>query len=95
MKKNIYHLERLSEAREINMSRALGCSTSASEASMIMVQYRRGLATPFQRGQFLCLLARLGHMDEGARQAATMRQVTLREEEGLRREEWDYFQVHV
>ena len=88
-------LKRLAEARANNVARAMGRPTSVSEAGMILAQYRRVLACTFVRAQASCLLARLGHMDEGARQAATRRQVTLREEDLSRREAQAFFQANV
>ena len=42
-----------------------------------------------------CLLARLGHMDAGAREAADRRRTTMREEEMDRREEAAFFMAHM
>ena len=88
-------LKRLAEARANNVARSMGRPSFASEAGFIQAQYRRIMATTFIRSQAICLLSRLGHMDEGARQAATRRQVTIREEEMGRREARAFFQAHV
>ena len=90
-----FMLKRLAEARANNVARAMGRPTSAAEAGLILAQYRRVLATTFVRSQSLCLLARLGHLDEGARQAASRRQATIRGEELCRREARAYFQAHI
>ena len=88
-------LKRLAEARANNVAKSMGGPTSASEAGLILAQYRRVMATTFIRSQSTCLLARLGHMDEEARQAPTRRQITIREEEMERREARAFFQAHV
>ena len=58
-------------------------------------RYRRILSCAFVRATESCLLARLGHLDAGAREAAQRRQVTVREEERDRREEAAHFQAYV
>ena len=68
---------------------------TAGNLAAIMGRYRQILSCTFIRATESCLLARLGHLDAGAREAAQRRQVTVWEEERDRREEAAHFQAHV
>ena len=76
----------MAEARALFVSRAAGRPLSDNETGVILSSYRRILSCRFIRSQESCLLARLGHMDEGARQAAGRRRLRMREEEMARHE---------
>ena len=58
-------------------------------------RYRRILSCAFIRATETSLLDRLGHMDAGAREAATRRKTTVREEERERAEASAHFQAYV
>ena len=61
----------------------------------IVGSYRRILSCTFVRAQESCLLARMGHMDAGARDAAVRRQVSMRQDALAREENLAYFAAHV
>ena len=73
----------------------MGVPTMAGNLATITGRYRRILSCAIVRATESCLLARLGHLDAGAREAAQRRQVLVREEERDRREEAAHFQAHV
>ena len=85
----------LAEGRALHEARTSGVPTTAGNLATITGRYRRILSCAFVRATESCLLARLGHLDAGAREAAQRRQVTVREEERDRREEAAHFQAHV
>ena len=85
----------LAEGRALHQSRTTGVPTTPGDLATIIGRYRRILSCAFVRATESCLLARLGHLDAGAREAAQRRQVTVREEERDRREEAAHFQAHV
>ena len=63
--------------------------------STIMSSYRRVLSCAFVRATESCLLARLGHLDAGARGAAARRRATVREEELSRAEAAAHHQAYI
>ena len=85
----------LAEARAQHLSRTTGRPLSDAESGVILSNYRRVLSCKFVRGQEECLLARLGHMDEGARGAATRRRERVRVEEMARVEAAAFHTAHV
>ena len=72
-----------------------GRPLSEAETGVILASYRRILSCRFIRSQEDCLLARLGHMDQGAREAAGRRNVRLREEEMGRKEATAFYTAYV
>ena len=70
----------MAEARALHLSRTSGRPLSEAETGVILGSYRRILSCRFVRSQENCLLARLGHMDQGAREAAGRRKERVREE---------------
>ena len=88
-------IQGLAEARALHEARTTGVPTTAGNLANIKGRYRRILSCAFVRATESCLLARLGHLDAGAREAAQRRQVTVREEEKDRREEAAHFQAYV
>ena len=62
---------------------------------VILNSYRRILSCKFVRAQESCLLARQGHLDTGARDAAARRRVLVREEEMVRKEARAFHQAYV
>ena len=85
----------LAEARDLHQARTTGVPGTASSLSVIVSRYRRILSCAFVRAIESCLLARLGHMDAGAREAADRRKTTMREEELDRQEEAAFFMAHM
>ena len=68
---------------------------SVAKAGWILGQYRRLLFCLFVRSQASCLLARMGHLGEGAKECAARRRVAMAEEERMRREGEAYYSVHI
>ena len=85
----------MAEARDLHQSRMTGVPGTPGTLSVIVSRYRRIISCASVRAIESCLLARLGHMDSGAREAAARRKTTVREEELDRREEAAFFQAHV
>ena len=85
----------LAEARDLHQARMTGVPGTPGTLSTIVCRYRRILSCAFVRAIESCLLARLGHMDAGAREAAARRTTTMREEELDRREEAAFFMAHI
>ena len=79
-------IREMAEARALHLTRSTGRQTSDGELAVILNSYRRILSCWFIRAQEGCLLARQGHMDSGARDAAVRRRVLVREEERGRQE---------
>ena len=61
----------------------------------MLAQYRRHFSVLFVKVQAACLTARLGHLGEGARQAAGRRGDLMMQEESSRREAEAYFSAYV
>jgi hypothetical protein len=94
--KNLHDLvQGMAEARDLHQSRMTGVPGTPGTLSVIVSRYRRIISCASVRAIESCLLARLGHMDSGAREAADRRKTTVREEELDRREEAAFFQAHV
>ena len=85
----------MAEARALHLSRTRGRPVSEAETGVILSSYRRILSCRFVRSQEDCLLARLGHMDQGAREAAGRRKVRVREEEMARKESVAFYTAYV
>ena len=76
----------LAESRALHVSCTSAEPTTAGVFSQILGSYRRILSCCCVWSQENCLLQRMGHLDEGARQAAARRTEAVREEEWSRRE---------
>ena len=85
----------MAEARALHLSRTSGRPLSEAETGVILGSYRRILSCRFVRSQENCLLARLGHMDQGAREAAGRRKERVREEEMSRKEAAAFYTAYV
>lgn len=93
---NLHQLiQGLAEARALHLTRTSGHTTSDGQLSVILNSYRRILSCRFVRAQESCLLARQGHLDPGARDAAVRRRVLVREEERVRLEARAFYQAYV
>ena len=62
---------------------------------MVLAQYQRLFSVQFVKVQAACLTARLGHLGEGARQAARRRVDLMDQEERARREGEAFFMAYV
>ena len=71
----------MAESRALYLSRETGMPVSDVRAGWILGQYRRLLSCLFIRSQASCLLARMGHLGEGAKECAARRRVSMAEEE--------------
>ena len=72
------------KSRALFLSRETGQPVSEAKAGWILGQYRRLLSCLFSRSQVSCLLARMGHLGEGAKECAAKRRVAMAEEERMR-----------
>ena len=68
---------------------------SEAKAGWILGWYRRLQSCPFIRSQASCLLARLGHLMEGAKKCAARRMVTMAEGERMRKEGEALYSAHI
>ena len=85
----------LAEARALHLARLNGVPTTAGTLATIIGSYRRILSCTFVRSQESCLLAWMGHLDGGARDAAVRRTVAVRQEQLAREEASAYFAAYV
>ena len=85
----------LAEARALHLARLNGVPTTSGTLATIIGSYRRILSCAFVRSQESCLLARMGHLDGGARDAAARQQVAVRQEQLARDEASAYFAAYV
>ena len=88
-------VQRLVEGRAQHLARLNGVPTTAGTLAFIVGSYGRILSCTFVQAQESCLLARMGHMDAGARDAAVRRQVSMRQDALAREENLAYFAAHV
>ena len=61
----------------------------------IIGSYRRIWSCSFVRSQESCLLSRMGHLDDGAQDAAARRRLAVRQEQLAREEASAYFAAYV
>ncbi len=85
----------LAESRALYLSRESGWPLSDRQAGLILGQYRRVLSVTFVRSQAACLVARMGHLGESARQCAARRRLDMQEGERMRQEAAAYHTAHV
>ena len=74
----------LAESRALYLSREAGRPLSDREAGLILGQYRRVLSVNFVRSNAACLVARMGHLGESARECAGRRRLAMAEGERMR-----------
>ena len=93
---HVHHLIRgLAEGRSLHLARTWGKPTSDGVKAGIISTYRRILSCTFIRSIEGCLLARMGHIDQGARGAASRRRVTEMEERRVRQEQAAYHAAYI
>ena len=85
----------LAESRALYLSREAGRPLSDKETGYILGQYRRVLSVTFVRCQAACLVARMGHLGEGANECAARRRVAMAEEERMRKEGEVFYAAHI
>ena len=73
-------IQGLAQARALHLSRSTGQPMSDGRLAVILGSYRRILSCRSIRSQESCLMARQGHLDSGAREAAVRRRLLVREE---------------
>ena len=82
-------------ARALFLSREAGRPLSDRETGHILGQYRRVLSVTFVRSQAACLVDRMGHHGEGARECAARRRVAMGEGERMRQEAAAFHTAHI
>jgi hypothetical protein len=85
----------LAESRALYLSRETGRPLSERETGHILGQYRRVLSVTFVRCQAACLVARMGHLGQAARECAGRRKVAMQEGERMRQEAAAFHQAHI
>ena len=88
-------IKALAESRALYLSREAGRPLSDNESNWILSQYRRILSVTFERSQAACLVARMGHLGEAARDCAARRREAMGEGVRLRQEAAAYHVAHV
>ena len=88
-------IKALAESRALFLSREAGRPLSDRETGHILGQYRRVLSVTFVRSQAACLVARMGHLGEGARECAARRRVAMGEGERMRQEAAAFYTAHI
>ena len=83
------------KSRALFLSRETGQPVSEAKAGWILGQYRRLLSCLFIRSQASCLLARMGHLGERAKECAAWRRVAMAEEERMRKEGEAFYAAHI
>ena len=88
-------VQSLAEARALHLARLTGIPTSAGTLASVIGSYRHILSCSFVRANESCLIARMGHLGPGARDAAVRRQVAVRRERLAREEAAAHYQEYV
>ena len=85
----------LVECRALFLSRETGRPLLDSETGHILGQYRRVLSVTFVRSQAACLVARMGHLGEAARECAGRRRAAMMEGERMQQEAAAFNAAHI
>ena len=85
----------LAESRALYLSREAGRPLSDRESGHILGQYRRVLSVSFVRSQAACLVARVGHLGQQARECAGRRTMAMAEGVRMRQEAAAYHAAHI
>ena len=88
-------IKALAESRALYLSREAGRPLSDNESGHILGQYRRVLSVTFVRSQAACLVARVGHLGQAARECAGRRRVAMAEGVRMRQEAVAYHAAHI
>jgi hypothetical protein len=87
-------LNAITEYRALFLSRDAGQPVSEAKTGWILGQSRRILSCLFIRSQASCLLARMGHLGEGAKECAARRSVAMAEDETMRKKGEAFYAAH-
>ena len=85
----------IAESRVLFLSRETGRPVTDSWTGQVLGAHRRFFSALFVRCQAQCLVARMGHLGEAARERAGQRRATMAQEEGSRKEEESDFASYV
>ena len=85
----------LAESGALYLSRETGRPLSDKQCGLILSQYRRVFAVTFVRCQSACLVARMGHLGEGAKECAARRRQAMSEADRMRHEAAAHYSAHV
>ena len=85
----------LAKARALYLSREAGLPLSDQETGYLLGQYRRVLSVTFVRSNAACLVARMGHLGEAARECAGRRRAAMMEGERMQQEAAAFYAAHV
>jgi hypothetical protein len=88
-------IKALAESRVLYLSREAGRPLSDNESGHILGQYRRVLSVTFVRSQAACLVARVGHLGQAARECAGRRRGAMAEGVRMRQEAVAYHAAHI
>jgi hypothetical protein len=77
------------------LSRQAGRPVTDAWTGQVLGQHRRFFSCLFVRCQTACLVSRMGHLGEGAKEAAARRKVWSGEEERSRKEEEAFFSAYI
>ena len=85
----------LADSRALYLSREAGRPLSDRETGHILGQYRRILSVVFVRCNAACLVARMGHLGEAARECAGRRRAAMMEGERMQQEAAAFHAAHI
>ena len=88
-------IKALAEARALYLSREAGQPLSDRETGHILGQYRRVLSVTFVRCQAACMVARMGHLGEAAKECGARRRVAMVDGERMRLEAAAFHAAHI
>ena len=88
-------IKAMAESRALYLSREAGRPLSDNESGLILGQYRRVLSVTFVRSQAACLVARVGHLGQAARECAGRRRLAMAEGVRMRQEAVAYHAAHI
>ena len=85
----------IAESRVLYLSRESGRPVTDSWTGQVLGAHRRFFSAQFVRSQAHCLVSRMGHLGEEARDRAGQRQVSMAQEERARRGDEAHFAAYV
>ena len=88
-------LEKIASLKAQSLSRSRGRPVSDQERALILHQYRRRLSITAVRAQAQCLLARTGHLNQGARDAAGRRKEVREQVERGKLDRAAHYEAHI
>ena len=85
----------IAESRVLYLSRQEGRPVTDTWTGQVLGQHRRYFSALFVRSQAACLVSRMGHLGEGAKEAAARRKVWSAQELRTRREEEAFHSAYI